>query len=157
MNFENFMNEIKEAAQDTSLTPFVRSLCNFTVTALENGNVDIESLTSLEKFYNHADVALIHGEMGPLTRHELVDSMHDHIVADDNNSRIKMLASDIFVHYDLLLKNSGPKTAILNVLRAISHDAASSHDDSDHRSDIPTKWREALVKALSDEFRITIG
>lgn len=157
MNFENFVAELRAAAQDATLTHFVQSLCRFTVEVFENGRLMTDVLAHLESDFSDADVLTIHSEMRILTRHELVDAMQVHVAADEKSAQIEMLASDLFVHYDLLLKCSGPKTALLNAVRAIADDAASSRDDSDRRSDGPTAWRDTLVKALADEFRITIG
>ena len=154
MNSENFLAKLQAAADDASFTDFVRSLCRFTAQAFKTGHLQTDLIDRFECDFSDADVAIIHSEMRNVARHELVDAMHAHIAVNAERAQIEMLASDLFVHYDLLLKTSDTKTVLLNVVRSVGDEKVTSRNGSEPA---PTIWRETLVKALSDEFRITIG
>ena len=153
----NFVAKLRAAADDASLTDYVQLLCRFTAEAFETGRLQTDLTNCFECGFSDADVAIIHSEMRSLARHELVDAMQAHIAVNAERAQIEMLASDLFVHYDLLLKNSDTKTVLLNVVREMAHEGVTSHDGSEPFRAEPAIWRETLMKALSDEFKITIG
>lgn len=157
MNSENFVAELRAAADDASLTDFVRSICRLTAEAFEAGRLQTDLMNGLECDFGDADVATIHGEMRNLARHDLVDAMNAHIAVDSDRAKIEMLASDMFVHYHLLLKDSDTRAAFLNAMRAMADEEVTSRDGSEPSKPALGIWRETLVKALSDEFRIMIG
>jgi hypothetical protein len=152
---------LKVAADDTTLTAFVRSLCRFTRTVLESGRINLDDLAVLGEGRDAAQAAVIHREMRALDPLELIDAIQAHVKRHGMShgrvtDQLEMLACDIFAHYELLVDGSKAGTALLAAIQSMAAlEGRCDAWDGDQIASLAA-WRETLVKALAEEFKINL-